>query len=208
MKPNVIYSIKNGCFSNKFDFKICVTDKRDFVEKMWKINYASSMLETGGYTEVVVRKYIPSDPSKYLTIYNGMPLRTEVRVFYNMITKKIEYIKDYWDYDYCVDNIHNLTDKVAFNYFHNKMAMNSDLVINLFRHEAELDKVKDFIINNIETLRFDEELGKIEPIWSIDFMYDADTEDVYLIDMARGFRSAYWDVNLLSKETQEELQKR
>lgn len=208
MKPNVIYSIKNGCFSNKFDFETCVTDKRDFVEKMWKINYASSMFETGGYTEVVVRKYIPSDPSKYLTIYNGMPLRTEVRVFYNMITKKIEYIKDYWDYDYCVDNIHNLTDKVAFNYFHNKMAMSSDLVINLFRHEAELDKVKDFIIDNIETLRFDEELGKIEPIWSIDFMYDADTEDVYLIDMARGFRSAYWDVNLLSKETQEELQKR
>ena len=36
-------------------------------------------------------------------------------------------------------------------------------------------------------------------------MYDRWTNKIYLIDMARGFRSAYWDINKLSSLTREKL---
>lgn len=196
MKPNTYYSIKNGCFSNKFDFETCVATKDEFLKKMWQINYMSSMFETGGYTEVVVRDYIPCDLDHNLTIYNGMPLRTEVRVFYNIDTKEIEYAVDYWDYDYCAKNINKLNDRIIFDVFHNKTE------IKTTDHNAEYERILKRIKDNINTLEFEGLTG----IWSIDFMYDNNTGKTYLIDMARGFRSAYWDFRRLKSETREKLQ--
>lgn len=181
LEPNKIYNIKNGCFSNKFDFSTCTTYKHNLVENFWKINYDSALFETGGDTEIVVREHLSSDLNKTLTIYNGMPLRTEIRIFYNMDTKKIEYMVDYWDYDYCYKNLHTMTDKVIFNRFHN------------LEHNCNILKYENIIKENINTLKFS---NKLTGIWSIDFMeYD---NDLYLIDMARGFRSAYWDPDLIS----------
>ena len=135
----------------------------------------SSMYETGGYTELVVREYIPCDLDHTITIYNGMPLRTEVRVFYNMDTKEIEYMVDYWDYDYCSKHITKLNDKLLFDLFHNKSN------IPLTNHSIELNKVMKFIEDNISALKIE----GLKGIWSIDFMYDRDLNNVYLIDMAR-----------------------
>lgn len=101
MKKGQVYNIKNGCFSNKFDFSTCLTTNGELAQQLWKINYQSCMYETGGHTELVVREVIPNH-LEYPTIYNGMPLREEIRVFYNLDAKKIEYIVDYWDYDYCL----------------------------------------------------------------------------------------------------------
>lgn len=95
MNNSKLYSIKNGCFSNKFDFSTCITDKDHLAENLWKLNYVSSMYDTGGYTELVVRELIPYNRQVTPTIYNGMPLRTELRVFYNIDKKKIEYVTDY-----------------------------------------------------------------------------------------------------------------
>lgn len=181
LEPNKIYNIKNGCFSNKFDFSTCTTYKHNLVENFWKINYESALFETGGDTEIVVREHLSSDLNKTLTIYNGMPLRTEIRIFYNMDTKKIEYLVDYWDYDYCYKNLHTMTDKVVFNRFHN------------LEHNCNVLKYMNYIKENINTLKFS---NKLTGIWSIDFMEYND--NVYLIDMARGFRSAYWDPDLIS----------
>ena len=181
LKPGYTYSIKNGCYSNKFDFNTCITSKFDLPFNLWKINYTSTMLDTGGYTELVVREYIPFDKTKLLTIYNGMPLRTEVRVFYNMDSKHIEYMVDYWDYNYCSPNIHNLTDSVVFKHFHEQLD-----------YSKKLNYVMEYIQNNIRTLKF----NKLTGIWSLDFMYVDDLLDykgIWLIDMARGPRSAYWD---------------
>jgi len=190
MKNYKTYNIKNGCFSNKFNFETCLATKENLAKQLWKINYQSSMFETGGYTELVVREYIPYDKENTLTIYNGMPLRTEIRVFYNMDTKKIEYVVDYWNYDYCSKSLYSLNDKVIFDIFHNKTN------IEATEHQKEYEKVAKLIEENINTLKFDEEL---KGIWSIDFMYNKDTDEIYLIDMARGFRSAYWNTEKLIK---------
>ena len=198
LKPNTLYNMKNGCFSNKFEYDICTITKDTLAEKLWKLNYQSAMFETGGYTELVIREYIPDDTSHCLTIYNGMPLRTEVRVFYNMDTKEIEYIEDYWNYEYCRNNLYTLNDKLIFDIFHNKTN------IEVTNHKIELDNVVQTIQDNINTLKFDK---KLTGIWSIDFMYDRNTYEIYLIDMARGFRSAYWNIDKLKPETKKELLK-
>ena len=181
MNKYTVYNIKNGCFSNKFDFKTCLATKEDLAQQLLKINYQSCMFETGGYTELVVREYIPYEYKEVPTIYNGMPLREEVRIFYNMDTKKIEYTVDYWDYDYCYENLADKTDKIIFDWFHNKIAGRTE------NHKLKLKQMESTIREKINTLKFDEQL---KGIWSIDFMlYD---DKIYLIDMARGFRSAYW----------------
>lgn len=176
MEKYKLYNIKNGCFSNKFEFRTCTTDKKHLAENLWKINYVSSLYDTGGYTELVVRELIDYDRANEVTIYEGMPLRTEVRVFYNMDTRKIEYMVDYWDFDYCYKNLHSKTDKVIFEYFTQA-------------NKQSLKETKKYIEKNINTLEFEDLKG----IWSIDFMRKYN--DIYLIDMARGFRSAYWDEN-------------
>lgn len=199
MKPHRWYNIKNGCFSNKFEFDTCTATKENLAEQLWKINYMSSMFSTGGYTELVVREYIPEDLNHCLTIYNGMPLRTELRVFYNMETDEIEYVVDYWDYDYCRDNLKTLNDKLIFDIFHNKTN------VEVTDHKIMLDRVENMVRENINTLKFNKDFFK--GIWSIDFMYDINTNKLYLIDMARGFRSAYWNFGKLKPETQEMLKK-
>ena len=190
MKTGTYYSIKNGCFSNKFDFDKSICTKKDLARRLFEINYISTMYETGGYTELVVRELIPCDLDHTITIYNGMPLRTEVRIFYNMDTKEIEYIEDYWNYDYCSKHINKLNDKLLFDLFHNKSN------IPLTDHSLELNKVIKFIEENINTLKIE----GLKGVWSIDFMYDRDLNNVYLIDMARGFRSAYWNPDKLKDE--------
>lgn len=199
MERNKLYNIKNGCFSNKFDFNTCIANKQNLAKQLWKINYNSCMYSTGGFTELVVRELIPYNPTKYMTIYNGMPLRTEVRIFYNMETRKIEYIVDYWDYKYCKENIYNLNDRVIFDAFHNQITINENGIIY---HKNEFEDISNEIKKYINTLEFDNEL---KGIWSIDFMYDRETKNIYLIDMARGYRSSYWNIDKLTEETRKGL---
>lgn len=187
MEPHKVYSLKNGCFSDKFNFELSLVTKDTLAEKLWKLNYDSHLYDTGGFTEIVVRDLIPNTISEdNLCIYNGMPLKEEIRVFYDMNTKNIKYLVDYWDYEYCVENIRNKTDKVIFDYFHNKIGNRPD------NHYDELYKIISRIEQDINTLEFDSEL---DGIWSIDFLYNKYDDNIYLIDMARGFRSAYFDNN-------------
>ena len=198
MSKYKIYNIKNGCFSNKFDFQSCLATTDNLAQQLWKINYRSAELETGGYTELVVREMIPYNDYVIPTIYNGMPLREELRVFYNMDKHKIEYIEDYWKYKYCKANIGNKSNQIVFDWFHNKLKTRKT------QHRELLKQLEDRIWDNIHTLVFD---GELKGIWSIDFMYVEDEDELYLIDMARGFRSAYWNVDKLTYKTQLELKK-
>ena len=195
MDSNKLYNIKNGCYSNKFDFNTSIASKDNLAEQLWKINYQSTMYDTGGYTELVIRDLIYSDPREIPTIYNGMPLQEEIRVFYNMDLKQIEYIVDYWDYDYCNQSITNKTDNIIFNWFHNKIPGRN------INHQETIRILEGQIKRDIDTLKFDNEL---KGIWSIDFMskinHDNCSYDLYLIDMARGERSAYWDPTKLTNK--------
>lgn len=190
LNPHKYYHIKNGAFSNKFDFSTCVTTKKDLAKNFWKIQYQSALFDTGGYTELVVRELIPSNIYEIPTIYNGMPLREEIRVFYNMNTNKIEYMVDYWDYKYCREHINEKTDQIVFDWFHNQLGGRTE------NHQDLVYEICQKIQSNIDTLKFD---GVLDGIWSIDFMYVNETSDIYLIDMARGNRSAYWDIDKCSK---------
>lgn len=184
------YFIKNGCFSNKFNFKNCITTRRDLVRNLWEINYSSLLYDTGGETELVVREMIPYDLENTYTIYNGMPLRTELRVFYNMDKKSpIEYVVDYWNFEYCHEHIYGLTDRTIFETFCEQTQTLQNFVY-----------IVDYVHQYIDTLKFSD---KLTGIWSIDFMLCKDLDEkydgVYLIDMARGEKSAYWDETKLRK---------
>lgn len=124
-----------------------------------------------------------------------MPLREEVRLFYNMDTNEIQYFVDYWDYDYCRPNLKCRNDEIIFDYFHNKIPG------RLVNHQYEYETICKYIEKYIQGLKFQ----GLDGIWSIDFLVEVNHEkmdyDIYLIDMARGFRSAYWDPSKLkSKE--------
>lgn len=196
-----VYNIKNGCFSNKFNFETCLATKQTLAEQLWKINYESTSLDTGGYTELVVRELIPFNRSETPTIYNGMPMREEIRVFYNMDRNIVEYVEDYWKYKYCRPHIYNKTDQIIFDWFHNKVKTRKT------QHRERIRELENIIRDNIHTLKFD---GELKGVWSIDFMYvddDSNYSGIWLIDMARGFRSAYWNMDKLTYKTQLELKK-
>ncbi|GHU61019.1 hypothetical protein AGMMS49975_30210 [Clostridia bacterium] len=44
-----------------------------------------------------------------------MPLRTEIRVFYDFDKREVLYSANYWDYDYCRSNIRARADQIIFD---------------------------------------------------------------------------------------------
>ena len=173
--PYRIYNIKNAVFSNKFNFESCIAYKNDIPEKIGLINYASACVGAGGYTELVVRELINYDEYTIPTIYNGMPLRSEFRVFYDFDEKKVLYSVNYWDYDYCYSYL-NTTDKIIFEHERKRLEEN---FINK-KHE-----VAKLVLEHMKEVNL---TGK----WSIDILYNELEDNYWLIDMAEAHRSAYW----------------
>ena len=171
--------IKNGAFSNKFDFSTCSIrcNPLEIARSIAEINYASLMFDTGGNTEIVIRERIPYDEQKTMTIYNGMPLRNEYRVFYDFDNRKALYVTNYWDWNYCHDSIsRNATDKLVYEKVYNELHAHY-----LFTHERVLKLVEEHM-QDVD----------LSGIWSVDILED-EQNDFWLIDMALGYRSAYWN---------------
>lgn len=178
INPRSVFNIKNGTFSNKFNFIDCVAYKiQEIPDKFRCICYNAQIVGAGGCTEIVIRNYIPFKESLIPTIYNGMPLRTEFRVFYDFNKHIVIHTHNYWDYEYCANNLYNKTDKIIFE------SMSFEIE-KIFEHNK--DKVgimvDDAFLNN----------NKLTGIWSIDIMYVEEEDRFYLIDMALGHQSAYW----------------
>ena len=174
---------KNGCFSNKFNFGIsCFIPEFSFqqiLHRLINIQSKSLLLGTGGNMELVFREFIKPEPGTS-TIYSGMPLRPEMRVFYDFDSHKVLYCVDYWDWDYCASAIgqNSKEDREVY----------SGIYPELHRRVQER---KNLFIHNIE-----ESLGKVwelRGIWSVDFILEKDK--VWLIDMASAQQSAYWNYN-------------
>lgn len=179
--PNQPVFLKNGCFSNKFNFNSSCLLKapireEDLLKQIILIQHYSLCFDTSGNMEMVFREVIPAPDSR--TIYNGMPLRPEMRVFYDFGNHDYLYDVNYWDWDYCHDGIanHNWEDGNTY-----EEAYPSLVAKYTERRETFLPVIK----NALKTV---EGLGEI---WSVDFILDNDK--VWLIDMARGKQSAYWD---------------
>lgn len=173
--------IKNGTFSDKFQFKTCCPDSADeeTIRKcICDIQYHSFWNNTGGNTEIILRDRIES-PDSMPRIYGGMPLNTEFRVFYDFDKKAALYIVNYWDWDYCHDPINERNEKDGMAY--------------MSRYPSLLEEYRNkrsFVLSKAHSALG--EVEGLEGIWSVDFLVDSRNR-LWLIDMAIGNRSAYWD---------------
>ena len=104
------YFIKTGTFSSKFDFRNAKVTKGQEVSELgsylWFIQHQASQFASplnnqvvygvSSNNEWVVREFI-EDKEDNPTIYNGLPLHTEYRVFVDFDTEEIIGISPYWE---------------------------------------------------------------------------------------------------------------
>ena len=180
--------MKNGCYSGKFNFDKCCHIKanaslEDVVEHLCELQMDSLLKETDGYLEVVLREWIqPEKDCK--TIYGGMPLRTEMRLFYDFSNHKPLYWVNYWIWDECHDLI-----CMGWN---GERKEDADAYEQCYTHIDE--RLKQCQETHWQTI-IDalQQVASMKGIWSVDFLFE--NNQVWLIDAAVGPRSFYWDNN-------------
>lgn len=189
------YFIKTGTYSSKFDFRNAhvhgAKEVQELGEYLLYIHYQALCMAhftvkphpiygVSTTNEWVVRKFI-SDKENNPSIYHGLPLHTEYRVFVDCDWDEVIGISPYWEPNTMLnafaseDNIHKKHDYVVYK-AHEETLMkryedNKDLVIS---------HTKDILPN----------LG-LSGQWSLDVMQNGD--EFWLIDMARAENSAFYD---------------
>lgn len=178
--------MKNGNFSDKYQFNLCTPgpDEVDMAMNLIRMNYDALCFEADGITEVCVRELIPHNAKTTPCIYHGMPLRPEFRVFYDFDRHQPLYVVNYWDWEYCHNAIcRDFTDKIVYEAYYPKLL-------------EQYNQYKDSVVKMVASdMKF---VTDLKGIWSIDVMlcepqeYRKGYEGFWLIDMAVGYRSAYW----------------
>lgn len=169
-----VYNIKTGTFSNKFDFNTSICYKNDIPSKILELLFKDFEFEADGYSEFVIRDLIKSSNTK-LTIYNGLPLNTEIRVFYDFDNRKVMYSHNYWDYDYCKNNL-TPSDRLILENEKKELE---------YQYALKKERAENLVETHMSTVM-------LEGQWSIDLMYNEIEEKFYLIDMAIAQQSAYF----------------
>lgn len=130
--------------------------------------------------EWVVREFI-DDKENNPTIYNGLPLHTEYRVFVDFDDKEIIGINPYWDPDVMKKNFLEVDSS--------KNSVKQHDYIIYSTHEEKLmsryEENKELVMNEVRKLL---DKCNLTGQWSIDVMQNGD--DFWLIDMARATESA------------------
>lgn len=188
------YFIKTGTFSSKFDFRNAKVTKGQEVSELglylWFIQHQASQFASplnnkvvygvSSNNEWVVREFI-EDKEDNPTIYNGLPLHTEYRVFVDFDTKEIIGISPYWEPSVMKEHFLDLGSL-------NDVQKQHDY-INYINHEETLmkryEENKDLVVSEVSKLLKD---CKLNGQWSIDIMQNS--SDFWLIDMARASESA------------------
>ena len=188
------YFIKTGTFSSKFDFRNAKVTKGKEVSELgsylWFIQHQASQFASplnnqvvygvSSNNEWVVREFI-EDKEDNPTIYNGLPLHTEYRVFVDFDTKEIIGISPYWEPSVMKEHFLDLGSL-------NDVQKQHDY-INYINHEETLmtryEENKDLVVSEVSKLLKD---CKLKGQWSIDIMQNG--SDFWLIDMARASESA------------------
>lgn len=168
--------IRLGTSSNKFNFNSChINGIGELYQKLIiTFNDMYFKLEWQKNIELVLREYIKTNYQRN-TIYNGMPLNTEFRVFYDFDENRILGIFNYWEKNTMLDNLHNEQDLISF----------ANTTHEIENHFNEL---YPFLKDEVEVKLPNANLkGK----WSVDFLYDG--KDFVLIDMAHAECSYYYD---------------
>lgn len=188
------YFIKTGTYSSKYEFRNAHIHDPKEINEMGEyflfLNHltcsmASPLNNTCFYganttNEWVLREYI-KDKEHNPTIYNGLPLHTEYRVFVDFDADEVLGISPYWRADVMKGKFKNAsTPQERHDYVIYQM------------HEDVLQSRYDDSVRMIL-----EEIKKILPTmelvgqWSIDVMRNGD--DYYIIDMALAENSALND---------------
>lgn len=188
------YFIKTGTFSSKFDFRNAKVTKGQEVSELgsylWYIQHQANQMASplnnrviygvSSNNEWVVREFI-DDVEGNPTIYNGLPLHTEYRVFVDFDTEEVIGISPYWHPDVMKENFRDIGVSAPIQKNHD--------YINYINHEETLmkryEENKDLVVSEISKLLKD---CKLKGQWSIDIMQN--DSDFWLIDMARALESA------------------
>lgn len=194
LDPNKDYFVKTGTYSSKYDFRNChvkgAAEVKELGEYLLFIHFQALQMASplskptivGACTtnEWVVRDFI-QDKDNAPSIYKGMPLHTEYRVFIDMDNNSVMGISPYWEpsvmehrFSMCddADNPHQTHDYIVFRMYKDNL---------MVRYEQN----KNLVISKIgEMLPFINLHGQ----WSIDVMQNGD--DFYIIDMALAANSA------------------
>lgn len=131
--------------------------------------------------EWVVREYI-EDEENNPTIYKGMPLRTEYRLFVDLDEQEFLGVSPYWREDVMKRSLDSDTD---YDKKH-------DYVIYKMHEEAIYKRYNENIEKVTEEIKSLMPSIKLEGQWSIDVMQNGD--EFYIIDMALLSESALTDV--------------
>ena len=129
-----------------------------------------------------MREFI-EDPDDNPTIYKGLPLRTEFRVFVDFDTNRVLSVVNYWD------------EKTMLNRFEEKRDNHDvhDLITfkaNLSKLNARFEKYKDIVKEKTMVLLESKSQNRLTGQWSMDIMLSGN--DFYIIDMALAEESYYY----------------
>lgn len=191
------YFIKTGTFSSKFDFRNAKVTKGQEVSELgsylWYIQHQANQMASplnnrviygvSSNNEWVVREFI-DDKENNPTIYNGLPLHTEYRVFVDFDTEEVIGISPYWHPEVMKENFLDIGVSAPIQKNHD--------YINYINHEETLmkryEENKSLVVSEVLKLLKD---CKLKGQWSIDVMQNG--SDFWLIDMARASESALSD---------------
>ena len=191
LDPHKTYFIKTGTYSSKFDFRNAkVTGEkevRELGEYLLFIHFQANQMAAPlsspciyGVSTTntwVVREFI-EDKENNPTIYKGLPLHTEYRVFADMDTKEVLGIMPYWEPNTMMKrfsenrNIHDTHDYITFK-------AHEDVLMKRYKQN------KHKVLHNIEEVIKHMDM---HDQWSIDIMQNGD--DFWIIDMALAENSA------------------
>lgn len=188
------YFIKTGTYSSKFDFRNAhvhgAKEVRELGEYLLFIHHQALQMASplatpcifGASTtnEWVVREFIP-DKDKCFTIYHGLPLRTEYRVFVDFDTQEILGISPYWKPEVMRNRFMNSRDSENPDMVHDAITYMAQEEMLMARYNEN----KELVLENIKKILPGINL---QGQWSIDIMQNGN--EFWVIDMAMASDSA------------------
>ena len=191
------YFIKTGTFSSKFDFRNAKVTAGQEVKELgsylWYIQHQASQMASmlnnvclygvSTNNEWIVREFI-DDVEDNPTIYNGLPLHTEYRVFVDFDTKEVIGINPYWDPEVMKKNFLEVGSSAQSQKQHDYVIYSAHEATLMSRYNESKDKIIDEVSKLLTNC-------KLKGQWSIDIMQNGN--DFWLIDMARASESALSD---------------
>lgn len=174
--------LRLGNLSNKFHFDTCRISNIDelYPKLLGTLDGLYPILLYKVRLEFALREFIKPSYQRS-TIYGGMPLNTEFRVFYDFDVHSILGIYNYWDTNAGLDRLKDKKDRLT-------------LVDTASVLESDFSRLKPSLEEEV-----DKKLPKapFTGKWSVDFLYDG--KEFVLIDMAHAECSYYYD-RVLKKE--------